>query len=1276
MVKNELNPYIGPRPFEHKKEDTDRFFGRSNETQEIISLIFGHPITLVYAQSGAGKTSLFNASIVVQLEENNFDVLPLTRVGGVLPAGVALQEVKNLYIFNSLLKMDPETDPLEQKDKTLTEFLKKRARKTNGVEQSTPRAIIFDQFEELFTHTPENWRNQRNNFFNQIVEALENDPLLRIVFVIREDFLAELDPYARNLPDQLRARYRLERLAEDAALHAIRDPLLNTGRRYAPGVAEGLVDELLAMRTVDATGKLAEIEGQYIEPVQLQVVCVTLWSSLDTEVTEIQQTHLQNFDVSDALSNFYETTVSSASKETGVLEVDLRNWFGKTLITPMGTRSTVFRGEETTGGINNSAVVFLESRHIIRAEYRAGAHWYELTHDRLVKPILDNNKIWESKHTSLFQQGALLWNERGRSDGLLLRGKEMADAEAWINANKDNLSSLEEDYLKACLKLKAREKRERGRNRLLLFSAIGAVIAMVVAFVFSVQSKNNEQLALEKEQLALENAQIAQTAIAQSERSLAQEIEMRNRAEYFAGLGLAHQLIDQSLILQDSRYDLALLLGLEAYRLGAEIPDTRGNILANLNSPNLLAFSNAHTDTVKTVAVSPDGRIVASGSYDDTIIIWDIFSDPNSPKQLSKLSGHTNGIESVAFSPDSQILASGSDDNKIILWDISNPESPEPFGSPLEGHTDLVWSVAFNPDGQILASGSVDNTIILWDVEDPSSPMRLGDPLEGHTDTVYSVSISPDGNTLVSGSRDNTIILWNIKDPESPEPYGDPLEGHSDRVYSVSISPDGKTLASGSWDGTVILWDISNLEEPYQIGEPISSGSNAILSVSFDQTGNKLASGSWKEIILWDVSDLYFPKKIGAPLDGHTKWIYSVAFSSNGKILVSGGSDNTVRFWNTSSPKGPLQLGEPLTYTSSIYSLAVSPSGRIAASGGSDNRVVIWDISDLSKPSQLSISPDSKSHTEIVSYVAFSPDGRMVASGSYDYTIILWDISDPASIKQIGEPLKGHSDDIETVAFGPDSQVLASGSSDNTIILWDISDPESPKPFGDPLEGHTDIVYSVAISPDGKTLASGSWDDTIILWDISDPKSPEPIGEPLHAHHESVNLVKFSPDGKILASGSYKEIILWDVSDPKTPKQIGVPLIEHSNWVYSVTFSPDGKLMASSGSDNTIVLWDISNSLLPTQLGTAFTGHTDTIYSVVFSTNGNVLISGSSDKTIRIWDVNVDSWAKRICALVKRNLSRSEWELYLPDIPYPTIQDEATCPEWPIDTGVKVTPSP
>jgi hypothetical protein len=392
----ERNPYVGPRPFE--RQDRDLFFGREREASEVLSLIIAHPVLLLYAPSGAGKTSLLNAKLIPLLEEEEFEVLPLARVWGLIPEDIELEEIPNLYVFNTLMSWaEDEADPKRLAQTSLADFLKEREHPTDKEGLLSPRVTIFDQFEELLAFYPGRWED-RENFFEQIRDALEGDPLLRVVFVIREDYIAQLDPYAPLLPEKFRPRFRLERLREGAALSAITGPLRDTKRSFAKGVAEELVEELLKVRVMTAAGKTEVVAGKFVEPVQLQVVCHDLWQNLPPYVTVITRDHLQAFgDVNQALSGFYERAIKRAAQEAGVKEGDLRAWFEHTLIPPAGTRGTVYRGREKTGGIPNAAVDVLENLHLIRGEWRASARWYELTHDRFIEPIQESNKMWRER---------------------------------------------------------------------------------------------------------------------------------------------------------------------------------------------------------------------------------------------------------------------------------------------------------------------------------------------------------------------------------------------------------------------------------------------------------------------------------------------------------------------------------------------------------------------------------------------------------------------------------------------------------------------------------------------------------------------------------------------------------------------------------------------------------------------------------------------------------------------------------------------------------------
>jgi len=249
-----IEPYIGPRPFKRDKDDQSRFFGRGVETNEIVSLITSHRLVLIYAQSGAGKTSIFNAQVISELEHYGFEVLPMTRVQGTTatttsttamatsdtasknrskgidkPGDFNGVEIENLYVYNAIQSLSPGDDFKPLPDLSLFEFLDKHfpIHKDEN-KYPLPQVLVFDQLEEIFSFYPNKWIEQQQEFFQQVADSLDNNPLLRIVFIIREDFLAQLDPFKSILPEKLRPRFRLERLNGDEAIAAIKGPLTNT----------------------------------------------------------------------------------------------------------------------------------------------------------------------------------------------------------------------------------------------------------------------------------------------------------------------------------------------------------------------------------------------------------------------------------------------------------------------------------------------------------------------------------------------------------------------------------------------------------------------------------------------------------------------------------------------------------------------------------------------------------------------------------------------------------------------------------------------------------------------------------------------------------------------------------------------------------------------------------------------------------------------------------------------------------------------------------------
>ena len=686
-----------------------------------------------------------------------------------------------------------------------------------------------------------------------------------------------------------------------------------------------------------------------------------------------------------------------------------------------------------------------------------------------------------------------------------------------------------------------------------------------------------------------------------------------------------------------------------------EVVDTEGNVGGAYIDlwevpPHYIATLDGHTENVTSIAFSPDGTLLASGSEDRTVVLWDVATRTN----IANLEGHRVLDQSMSFSPDGTLLASGGS-HAVLLWDVSTGENIATHG----GHRGVITSVSFSPDGTLLASGSSDTTVVLWDVLTRTSIATL----EGHRAWVQSVSFSPDGKTLASSS-DTTVVLWDVATRTKTAT----LE-HTGYVSSIAFSPDGMILASARGGGrqAIELWDVATGHNIATLEIVYAGG---VRSVMFSPDGMILASAGG-EITLWDVSEWAQPlpvtlekisgdnqqgtpgAELANPLIVEVRDQYGSVFEgaevtftvtagegrlsgrfttenaitdANGRAqstLSLGPGTNTVEvsvagfepvIFNTmgvGTPATPVMEGAYQTWhlpdgaisrlgkgSISEYDRAVafSPDGqRLAVAGG----IGIW-LYDVATSRELALLAG---HTRNVHAVSFSPDGRTLASGSRDGTIRLWNVVTGETIAT----LEGYTSWVRSVAYSPGGTMLASGSVDGTVRLWDVSTGETIAT----LEGHTEPVFSVAYSPGGTMLASGSRDNTVRLWDVL---TRTHIAT-LEGHTGSVRSVSFSPDGTLLASGSVDNtVLLWDVNT-----EISTATLRHETWVQSASFSPDGTTLASASLAN-IKLWDVESKIDIATLE----GHTSGVGSVSFSPDGTTLASASTTD-VKLWDVATQS---------------------------------------------------
>lgn len=1047
------NPYVGPRPFE--RQDSKRFFGRNQEANELLSLIVAHRTVVLYAQSGAGKTSLLNAQVVPMLEAEGFEVWPFARVQGPELTSVSPDQITNIYTFHTLLSwVSDEENSTALVDQTINNFLSKRPHIEDEFGFVLPRVVIFDQFEELFTAYPARWQ-EREGFFSQIGRALQGDPLLRVVFSLREDYVAQFEPYTSLIPRSLRTRFRLERMRLEAALAAVRDPLHYTSRHFAPGVAERLVKDLRTARVELLAGETDTVIGEFVEPVQLQVVCQNLWNDLPENVTEITETHLQTFgNVDQALSSFYERAIDRALPYCDKSEAELRNWFETLLITPAGTRGIVFRGAEETGGIGNSAIEVLENMHIIRGEFRAGSRWYELTHDRLIEPIQQSNRKWydarQSARIRRIQRtmaaiiGTLIFvafcgfvffyiqglQAVASSDGEMNETATAVAEEVQITATAqyDLNATYTADAVMQATSLAATALAQSTLNAELATAAFEAtstaIVRVTAEYEATITAVARATVDYEATKIAEELARLSQPirplrpgiSIGASESSSAGTLSAFVRDEK----GLFYLLGSDS------------ILGEPGATIFQPSPIDGGGIENSVAQNNTTRPLQGSTrNRIPAVLLVNKAQLISGISFQTTVPeLGPVLGVKEPvPNTIVSIVGRTSGfVEAKVITCPDNCEIQTREGTIFSPFAVAETLAPGDEGALILDRNGFAVGVVVQTGGTTYSLIAPMQAVLdELDVQIVSVGQELY-VLNNHKNRVRSVVFSPDGKLLASAGDDAQIFLWDVESLDMPLTR---LADHKNWVYTLAFSPDGKLLASGSADWSVRLWDITNLNTP-----PIV-------------------------------------------LKEHSSEVWAVAFSPDGKTLASAGTDNTIRLWNVENlEEGSRKWWEGDTW---VRDIAFSPDGRWLAAISNDNTVRLWDL----KSESGSIPIILWEGNELVLSIAFSPDGRWLATAHDrpDQKVRLWDL-----IKsELGtEPniLAGHVNGIKDVAFSLDGTQLATGSTDNTIRLWSLTNLDHITSI--PIQGHTGVINAVAFSPNGIWLASagGENDYKVRIWQV------------------------------------------------------------------------------------------------------------------------------------------------------------------------------------------------